>query len=106
MNMTHNENIKTFKDIEHHQELEVECFEAAKLSGSVFMAESSSRKVSGFKRKMDHKNNHKGKGFDPDQKKPNAKKRPKGKRAGKKRDKSKVRCYNCSKLGHFACECT
>ena len=34
------------------------------------------------------------------------KKGPRGKRAGKKKDKSKVRCYNCSKLGRFARECT
>ena len=35
VNMTHNENIKTFKDIEHHLELEVERLEAAKLSDNV-----------------------------------------------------------------------
>ena len=57
VNMTHNENIKTFKDIEHHLELKVERLEAAKLSNNVFMVESSSHKTSGFKRKRGHKYN-------------------------------------------------
>ena len=106
VNMTYNENIKTFKDIEHHLELEIECLEVAQLFDSVFMVESSSNKASGFKRKMDYKNNQKGKGSDSYQKKPNAKKCPMGKCAGKKMDKSKLRCYNCSKPGYFARECT
>ena len=78
-------------------ELEVERLKVVKLSNRVFMVESSSRKASGFKHKKDHKNNQNGKGSDPDQKKQNTKKRPTGKRASKKMDKSKVRCYNCSK---------
>lgn len=32
-------------------------------------------------------------------------KRKRGKRAGKK-DKSKLTCYNCKKIRHFACKCT
>ena len=40
VNITHNENIKTFKDIEYHLELEVEILEVTKLCDSVFMAES------------------------------------------------------------------
>ncbi|KAH9686018.1 hypothetical protein KPL70_014192 [Citrus sinensis] len=63
-------------------------------------------KLRASSKKWDHKNNQKGKGSDPNKKKTNAKKRPRGKRAGKKMDKSKVRCYNCSKLGNFAHECT
>ena len=76
--MTHNENIKNFKDIEYHLKLEVERLKIAKLFYSVFMAESSSCKALGFKRKRGYKYNQKGKGSDPDQKKANAKKRPKG----------------------------
>ena len=106
VNETHNENIRTFKDIERHLELKVERLEAAKLFDSVFMAESSSRKGSGFKRKMGHKYNQKGKRYYPNKKKANAKKRPRGKRAGKKSGKSKVRCYYCSKSNHFAREGT
>lgn len=64
--ITHNENIKTFKDIEHHLELEVKPLEAAKLFYIVFMAKSSSYNASGFKHKREHKYNQKGKGLDPD----------------------------------------
>ena len=44
-NMTHNENIKTFNDIAHHLELEVERLEVAKLISSMHMVETSLRKV-------------------------------------------------------------
>ena len=45
-NLTHNENIKTFDDVAHHLELEVESLEAAKLISSMHMAETSSHKAS------------------------------------------------------------
>ena len=48
VNMTHNENIKTFADIAHHLELEDERLEAAKPDAQVA---SSSNHISGFKRK-------------------------------------------------------
>lgn len=82
--------------------MEIERLKAVKLSDSIFVAESSSRKALG---KRSHKYNQKGKRSDLDQKKPNAKKHPRGKRTTKKRDKSKVRCYNCNKLGHLSHEC-
>lgn len=76
--MTHNESIKTFNDIEHHLELEAKHFEVAKLFYRVYMAESSSHKASSYKCKRCHKYNQKGKRSDPDKKKPDAKKIPKG----------------------------
>lgn len=104
--MTHNENIKTLNDIEHHFKLEAERLEAAKLFDCVYMTESSLCKALGFKRKRGYKYNQKGKRFDPGKKKLDTKKHPKGKLVGKKKGKSKMKYYNCSKMGHFACECT
>lgn len=88
-------------------ELEAERLKALKLSDRVNIAESSSCKALGFKCKRGHKNNQKGKGYASDQRKPNVKKHLKGKCTDKKKkDNSKMRCYNCSKLGHFAHEYT
>ncbi|KAH9679448.1 hypothetical protein KPL71_026137 [Citrus sinensis] len=70
VNMTHNESIRAFNEIDHHLELEVERLEAAKHSDNIYMAESSSCKASGFKRKIGHKYNQKGERFDPNKKKP------------------------------------
>ncbi|KAH9779106.1 cysteine-rich receptor-like protein kinase 10 [Citrus sinensis] len=102
VNMTYNESIRAFNDIEHHLELEVERLETVKLSDRVYMAESSSRKALDFKRKRGHKYNQKGERSDPNQKKPDVKKCPRSRRVGKKKNKSKMKCYDCSKLGHFA----
>ncbi|KAK0598685.1 hypothetical protein LWI29_036999 [Acer saccharum] len=60
INMTHNDNIKTFDDISRHVELEDERLEAAKASGQLYMAESSKRKTKGFKRKGKNGNFQKG----------------------------------------------
>ena len=51
VNMTHNENIKTFANIAHHLELEDERIEAAKPDAQEYVAASSSKNVPGFKRK-------------------------------------------------------
>lgn len=104
VNKTHNESIRTFNDIKYHLELEGECFEADKLSNHDYMAESSSRKALGFEHKKGHKYNQKVERFYLNQKKPNAKKHPRDKRVGKKKDKSEMKCYNYNKLGHFARE--
>ncbi|KAK0584277.1 hypothetical protein LWI29_010428 [Acer saccharum] len=49
INMTHNDNIKTFDDISLHVKLEDERLEAAKASSQLYMAESSKHKTKGFK---------------------------------------------------------
>ena len=105
--MTHNDSIKTFSDVAHHVELEDERLGAAKAASNAFVAESSGMKSSGFKRKKNWKKKGKGKeteeGSSKKKNKPNSKK---GKRFFKKRDKSKMKCYNCQVPGHFARECT
>ncbi|ESQ50917.1 hypothetical protein EUTSA_v10023107mg, partial [Eutrema salsugineum] len=96
--MTHNENEKTFEDISHHLELEDERLEASKSFSEANFASSNS----GLKRKkgnMGHKAPYQS---ELKRQKKDAKR---GKRGGKK-DKTKMKCYNCSSLGHFSRECT
>ena len=47
--MTHNESVKNFDDMVRHLELEAERLVVARLNEQAYVAESSSRKTSGFK---------------------------------------------------------
>jgi hypothetical protein len=62
INITHNDNIKTFDDISPHIELENEHLEETKALGQHYMAKSNMCKTLGFKCKMWNKNFNKGKG--------------------------------------------
>ena len=55
VNMTYNESVKTFKDIQRHLELEDERLVAAKSSAQLYMVNTNLRKDSNFKRKRGDK---------------------------------------------------
>ena len=87
VNMRHNESVKTFDDIVHHLELEAERVVVPRLK----QLNPVLTKTSGFKcnRKFFKKN----KRFEDVSKKEKIETRKKFKRA--KKDKSKLKCYNC-----------
>ncbi|KAH7844930.1 hypothetical protein Vadar_033336 [Vaccinium darrowii] len=105
LNLTHNENLKTFDDVGRHLELEAERREAAKPNSSAHMVESSSRKASRPKRKFSEISIKQGLATRPAPKKAKVIQCKRGKRGGKK-GKPKQVCYNCNKEGHFARDCT
>ena len=102
--MIHNENIKNFADISRYVKLEAESQEVTK--STALIAHGGQRKPNGFKRKDKGKASRQG-GPSTSAPKVNksANKHKRGKRSAKK-NISKVKCYNCNKLGHFACDCT
>ena len=107
INMTHNDNMKTFDDISRHVKLEDERLEATKASGQLYMAESNNRNAKNFKRNGKKRNFKKGKGMGKQNfQKDETENQKRGKSAGVKKDKAKLKCYNYGKLSHFAYECT
>ena len=102
VNMAHNESVKTFESIVRHFELEVKRLMIVRPNEQAYVAKSNSRKTFDFKsnRKFFKKN----KRFDYTSKKWKIETHNKFKHA--KKDKSKLKYYNCGNKGHFACECT
>jgi hypothetical protein len=107
VNLTHNDNIKTFDDVAHHVELEENRLGSEKGIGEAYMASSSKGQKKGSKRAKSGKGCSSKFGTDDASSSDKNKKQQCGKHAGaKRRDRSKVVCYNYNQLGHFACECT
>ena len=102
INLTHNDNVKTFDDVAQHVELEEDRLLAAKSTRQAYMTESNKVGSSGTRWKK-----WKGKGFKPKKggNKTNlsGNKRKRGKCAGKQ--SRNMNCFNCGKLGHFAFDC-
>ena len=102
--MTHNENIKNFADIFRHVESEAERQEATK--SATLMAQGGQRKPNGFKHKDKGKAARQGgPSTSPPKVNKGANQHKRDKRSAKK-NISKVKCYHCNKLGHFAHDCT
>ena len=103
INLTHNDNIKTFDDVARHVELEEDRLLNDKLVRQAYMTRSKKFGASGTGQKK-----WKGKGFKP-RKGGNktilsTNKRKHGKRTGK--HNKNMNFFNYGKLGHFARDCT
>ena len=94
--------VNTFDDIVHHLELEVEWLVVVRPNEQAYVVKFSLCKTFSFKRyrKFFKKN----KKYDDALKKEKTGACKKFKHA--KRDKSKLKYYNCGNKGHFAWECT
>ena len=103
INLTHNDNIKTFDDVARHVELEEDRLLADKSSGQAYMTKSNKVGSSNIGRKK-----WKGKGFKPrkggNKTNLSGNKRKRGKCIGKQ--SRNMNCFNYGKLGHFAHDCT
>ncbi|XP_042961773.1 uncharacterized protein LOC122296274 isoform X1 [Carya illinoinensis] len=99
-NLTHNENIKDFDDVSRHLELEAERLEAAKPNHTAYVANAGPRKASRPKCKKS-KN-----GIAAGHIKKVSETSQCTKRGKRGKNKSKLECFHCGKIGHFACDCT
>lgn len=104
MNMTHNENIRIFSNIAHHFELESEYIEIIGPSAQTYIVEFSSKKFSSFICKWSKSKKGKKIVYGPMNK--NKQFWHKKDKRVKKKDKTKITCYNYGKKCHFAHECT
>ena len=103
INLTHNDNIRTFDDVARHVVLEEDRLLADKSSRQAYMTESNKVGSSGTGWKK-----WEGKGFKP------RKRGNKTNLSGKKRKSEKgvgkqsmnMNYFNCGKLGHFSRDCT
>ena len=98
--LTHSENIKTFADISRHLKLEAE--QMGVHQNTFLVAQSRQWKAFRPKCKGQGRNAKGASNLGPKEGK--IAKRQKGKRV--KKDKAKLKCYNCGKKGHFTHECT
>ena len=98
--LTHNENIKNFKDISHHVELDANRI-VANQTAQALLTEVNPCKTSKFKRKKgDNSAPKQGKNRGRGNK--SAPKKNVKHNRGKKRGTNKVKCFKCQKKGHFA----
>ena len=102
INLTNNDNIKTFDDVARHVGLEEDRLLTDKSSGQAYMTESNKVGSSGIGRKK-----WKGKCFKPrkggNKTNLSGNKHKRGKHAGKQ--SRNMNCFNCGKPGHFAHDC-
>jgi hypothetical protein len=108
--LTHDEDIKTLSDLSKHILLEVERLEALKPKAKMHMIASTSgggtNSSHGGKKRKDRLRFVNERRSKPEHNKRPAKKGGQQKKHFKKRNLSKIKCFQCNKLGHFARTCT